>query len=108
MKLASDKSIFASIDLADFIGRATDLDRLFRHAREEGREMGLALLAEPSAGCSELLRQVYDVLFADQNDIVPFYFELKPSDVSAVSAARRFLYEFLLQSVAFRRGDSRI
>jgi len=108
MKLASDKRIFAGVDLADFIGRASDLDRLFRHARGEGRETGLALLAEPAAGCSELLRQVYDVLFADQNEIVPFYFELRRSDVSAVSAARRFLYEFLLQSIAFRRGDSRI
>lgn len=108
MKLASDKRIFSSIDLADFTGRATDLDRLFRHARGEGHEMGLALLAEPLAGCSELLRQVYDVLFADQNDILPCYFELKPSDGSATGAARRFLHEFLLQSVAFRRGDSRI
>ena len=108
MKLASDKRIFARIDLANFIGRTKELGRLFRHARGESGSMGLVMLAEPGAGASEMLRQVYDVLFADQNEIVPFYFEIKASDRTAARAAHRFLREFLLQTIAFRRGDSGI
>ncbi len=108
MKLASDKRIFARRDLADFIGRTDELGRLFRHARGESGSMGLVMLAEPGAGASEMLRQVYDVLFADQNEIVPFYFEIKSADRTAVRAAHRFLHEFLMQTIAFRRGDSRI
>lgn len=48
----------------------------FRHARGESGGTGLVMLAEPGAGASEMLRQVYDVLFADPNEIVPFYFVL--------------------------------
>ena len=62
----------------------------------------------PSAGTSELLRQAYDHLFVAHESAIPFYFELKPSDQTAKNAARRFLSEFLLQSVAFRRRDSRL
>ena len=92
----------------DFIGRTQELDRLFRHARGESGNIGLMLLAEPGAGASEMLRQVYDVLFADQNEIVPFYFEINAADRTAGRAAHRFLHEFLRQTVAFRRGDTRI
>jgi serine/threonine-protein kinase RsbW len=68
----------------------------------------LALPAVPGAGTSELLRQTYDRLFADENSPAPFYFEIKPSDATAPNVARRFLSEFLLQTVAFRRSDARL
>ena len=92
---------------ADFVGRGMQVERLMDHAKGNG-PTGLVLLAAPSAGVSELLRQVYDRLFFDQTAVIPFYFELRASDRTARSAARRFLCEFLLQTVAFRRRDSRI
>lgn len=100
--------IFARADSADFVGREAELDRLLRHAKGKSGANGLVLLAVPSAGTSELLRQTYDRLFDEQEDVIPFYFEIRSSDGSAENAARRFLLEFLLQTVAFRRRDAKI
>jgi len=106
MRRPSGKRILAGRAAADFIGRADELARLIDHAK--GGSNGLALLAVPFAGASELLRQAYDRLFFEQEDVIPFYFELKASDANSRNAALRFLREFLLQTVAFRRHDASI
>lgn len=106
MKQTSEKKIFASTRPADFIGRASHIDRLFELAHRSSG--GLALLAAPTAGLSELLRHTYDRLFNLQRDVIPFYFEVKKSDFTAACSARRFVLEFLTQTVAFRRADSQI
>lgn len=106
MRQPSHNGIFARVEPTNFVGRAAELDRLLKHARGERAANGLALLAVPSAGASELLRQAYDHLFAAHESTIPFYFELKPSDVTVKNTARRFVFEFLLQAVAFRRGDA--
>lgn len=103
MRRQLGNNIFARCGHADFIGRDRELDRLSNHATSA--RSALTLLSAPSAGVSELLRQTYDRLFAEQTKIIPFYFEFKQTDVSANAAAIRFLREFLLQTVAFRRRD---
>lgn len=103
MKRQLRKNIFARCEHADFVGRSSQLDRILSHSGN-GRS-ALALLAAPSAGASELLRQAYDRLFVDQTEIIPFYFEFKSTDDNAQAAALRFLKEFILQTVAFRRRD---
>lgn len=107
MQRISNK-IFARTDSSDFVGREAELDRLLTHAKGKGSTNGLVLLAVPSAGTSELLRQTYDRLFAEQEDVIPFYFEVKASDGTVQNTARRFVSEFLLQMVAFRRRDAKI
>lgn len=102
MKRNSENRIFGRTRAADFIGRGEHLEKLLRHAKGSG---GLALLAAPSAGVSELLRQVYDRLFVGQDEVIPFYFEIRESDRTAQNTALRFLSEFLLQTVAYRRRD---
>ncbi len=108
MKQTLHNSIFARTEPTDFVGRAAELERLLKHAKGEGDSNGLVLLAVPSAGTSELLRQAYDHLFVAHESSIPFYFELKSSDRTAKDSARRFLAEFLLQSVAYRRRDARM
>jgi serine/threonine-protein kinase RsbW len=100
--------IFARTYSADLVGREAELDRLLRHAKGESPPNGLALLAVPSAGTSELLRQTYDRSFVEQEDLIPFYFEVSPRDGTAQNAARRFLFEFLLQTIAFRSRDAKM
>lgn len=97
------KKIFATCERADFIGRDAVIERIVSHARSGNS--ALTLLGAPSAGTSETLQQVYDRLFVEQSDVIPFYFEFKLADASAHAAALRFLKEFLLQTVAFRRRD---
>ncbi len=63
------------------------------------------MLAAPSIGVSEFLRQAYDELFRHHGDAIPIYFALTRNDKTAVGAARHFLQTFLQQLVAFRRHD---
>lgn len=107
MRRNSETRILAGNHSDAFIGRGVEFDRLLSHAAQR-ETRGLVLLAAPSAGTSELLRQVYDRLFSSQDEIIPFYFEMRESDRTAQNAALRFLCEFLLQTVAFRRRDARI
>ncbi len=108
MTKRSENRILARHESADFIGRSAQLERLLRHAEGTDASHGLVLLSAPSAGTSELLRQVYDRLFVGQDDVIPFYFEIRAGDRTAQNTALRFLCEFLLQTVAFRRRDAAI
>ncbi len=103
MKQFSEQHIFGSVPPSGFFGRESETEKLLKHSRGNG---GLVLLATPGAGSSELLKQVFDRLFAEQEEVIPVYFAIKQSDGSALQAARRFLREFLVQTVAFRRRNA--
>ncbi len=108
MRKFPESRIFARNGSGGFIGRTMQLERLLLHAKSVTPSNGIVLLSAPSAGASELLRQSYDRLFVEQEDVIPFYFEIRTSDRTAQNAALRFLCEFLLQTVAFRRRDPHI
>src|SRR5262249_37187442 len=102
MAIQPAKKLMSALPAGEFFGRRRELDRLLRHAGGQG---GLRLLSPPWHGASELLRQTFDRLFFEAGNVIPFYFSLKAADASAGKAARRFLQEFLLQLVAFRRRN---
>src|SRR5688572_10382670 len=106
MTPSAPQKIFARTTRSEFVGREPHVDRLMLHA--SGKGGGIALLSTPLAGTSELLRHVYDSLFTQAGDVIPFYFEFRESDRSARKAALRFVSEFLVQAVAFRRRDPSI
>ena len=92
----------SALPASEFYGRDRETDALMLHAWASG---GLRVLSAPWAGSSELLRQVADRLFFDSSEIVPFYFAFRSSDESARNTATRFLQEFLVQMIAYRRRD---
>lgn len=102
MKKELSKRIFAREESSNFVGRDAELEFL-----SKPRSRSVAVHATPAAGSSELLRQTYDRLF-DTGDVIPVYFEIARSDATARGCALRFLREFLLQTVAFRRSDAGI
>ena len=102
------ENILSTISAENFIGRTVETDFILQHAKEERELRGLLVLSAPKLGASELLRQIYDRLFYEQTEKIPFYFRLKKSDKTAKNAALRFLQNFLLQTVAFRRNDKKI
>ncbi|MGI8543756.1 MAG: ATP-binding protein [Aridibacter sp.] len=79
-----------------------------RHTKGLDESRGLLCLSSPGVGLSELLKQVYDQLFIEQDEIIPIYFEFKKSDKTIKNAALRFLHTLLQQTVAFRRNDTNI
>ncbi|HEY3041956.1 MAG TPA: ATP-binding protein [Pyrinomonadaceae bacterium] len=107
------RQVLGRVKRDEFIGRATELQKLVSHAMRAkgfegagrpGRARGLLMLLAPLAGVSELLRQAYDELF-NQREVVPIYFALPQTETTAVSAAIEFLNTFLLQYIAYRRGE---
>ena len=108
MAKSATTRIFARHGTSGFVGRAVHVERLIKQARGGDKANGLVMLAAPSVGSSELVRHTYDRLFNEQDEVIPFYFEIKPTDRTAQNTALRFLCEFLLQTVAFRRGDPSI
>ena len=99
------RRILGRVRREEFIGRATELERIVSHAIAAREAGGLLILLAPLAGVSELLRQAYDSLFNARGDLVPIYFSLPASETTAVSAAIEFLYAFLAQYIAFRRNE---
>src|SRR5687768_12980442 len=108
MQPTQPKRILSGCTEGNFVGREREISRITRHAGSSARNSGLVLAAPPGAGTTELLTQVFDRLFLSQTQIIPFYFAIRSTDRTAVSAARRFLDEFITQTVAFRRKDAGI
>ena len=100
------RPILGRIGRDEFVGRTEALEQVLRLTASGAPERGLLLLAAPSVGVSEFLRQAYDELFRQQGETIPVYFALTSSDKSAVGAARHFLQTFLQHMVAYRRRDS--
>ena len=98
----SKDRILSRLERAEFVGREAEMERLLDHARGGSGSNGLAILAPPSSGSSEMLRQAYDRLFNELGPVIPFYFQVKRVDLTAAAAARRFVYEFLAQTIARR------
>lgn len=94
--------IMAAVPSMRFVGRSNEQSRIADACRDGE---SLVMLAPPMAGATELLRQCYDSLFRERSSIIPIYFEFRRSDKNARSAALRFVREFLIQTVAFRRND---
>ncbi|HEX8921174.1 MAG TPA: hypothetical protein VF766_06830, partial [Pyrinomonadaceae bacterium] len=100
------RPILGRIAPDEFVGRERALAQVLRLSSQSASERGLLLLAAPSIGVSEFLRQAYDELFRQHGDTIPIYFALTRNDKSAVGAARHFLQTFLQQTIAYRRRDS--
>ncbi len=88
-------------------GREQELEAVIDHSRHAS---GRALLVSsaPGSGGSAILRAACAEIFRAGGETVPVYFEFRPSDRTAEACAERFLREFLVQTVAFRRGEQRI
>jgi serine/threonine-protein kinase RsbW len=105
-KSGHGRPILGRIAPDEFVGRERALEQVLRLSSERASERGLLLLAAPSIGVSELLRQAYDELFRQHGETIPVYFALTRNDKTAVGAARHFLQTFLQHIIAYRRRDS--
>ena len=101
----SFRRVLGRVTQHDFVGRASELERIMAQAQPANAGRGLLLLMEPSAGVSELLRQAYDQIFNRRSDVIPIYFGITRTETTAVSAAIEFLNTFVQQYIAFRRDE---
>lgn len=108
MKDAGPNRILADRWHEEFVGRDAEVEQLLGHAAGGSPEDALIVSGPPNAGTSELLKQSFDRLFADRGQVVPFYFQIDKDVRSVRETAIRFVHQFLLQSIAFRRADASI
>jgi serine/threonine-protein kinase RsbW len=105
----STRQIIGRVSAEEFVGRGAELQQIVSHAltvsQQDRADQGLLILMAPVAGVSELLRQTFDQLFNARANVAPIYFTLPQSETTPVSAAIEFLNTFLLQYIAFRRGE---
>src|SRR4030095_16857326 len=99
------RRVLGRVPRHEFVGRATELDRVAAQAKPQKSGRGLLLLMAPSAGVSELLRQTFDQFFNERSEVIPIYFGFTRHETTAVSAAIAFLNNFLQQYLAFRRNE---
>src|SRR5690606_29511586 len=97
--------ILSRVDHRDSVGRIDTAERIYLSALSGSGSSHIRISGEPGAGTSEILRHTYDRLFLEQRFVVPFYFALSVNEGSARDAANRLVYEFILQSIAFRRNE---
>lgn len=97
------KRIAATCPPEFYLGREDELNDVV-NTGIEGAFVGSA----PGDGASELLRQAYDRMFFAGGSTVPFYFPFKGSNESLIETARRFVYQLVVQTTAFRHGDPNI
>lgn len=100
--------ILSRIAPEHFFGRTIEAEAIRHHATGGATSRGLLVLSAPKAGASELLLQTYDRIFRENENLIPFYFAFSRSDKTAKACAARFLQTFLTQTLAFRRGDTKL
>jgi serine/threonine-protein kinase RsbW len=98
--------VLSRIPRRDFVGHAEELARALSLSEGAGGVQGIVLASEPFAGCSEFLRQVYDLAFTRRAKIVPIYHRVSSHDKSVQVAAQDFLNCALAQYIAFKRSDA--
>src|SRR5919199_6282038 len=99
-KSGKEQPILGRVAPEEFVGRGDALRDVVRLAAPEAEERGLLVLAAPSVGASELLRQAYDELFRERTDAIPIYFALTRNEKTVTGAAQQFLQTFLQQLAA--------
>ncbi|HVF88645.1 MAG TPA: ATP-binding protein [Blastocatellia bacterium] len=128
MNNSDSRQVLSRLPDIEFFDRAAELARLYSLARpasapfasggyetemltEQPRPRhasNLLVLGGPRVGKSELLRKVYDRLFGEGAQTLPFYYGFRASCLDPERFARDYLSQFLAQFIAFRQNDARL
>lgn len=92
----------------DFIGRKLEVETLFEiHSDvKRGIATSIFLSGQDGTGKTELLGQVYRLLFQKQDEVVPFFYSINPALASLSDFSEDYLNKFVCQWIAFRKKKS--
>ncbi len=98
---------FSALQEMDFFGRGEELAGLSRRALQAGKGVAQsAVLSGPRGiGKTELLKQLFGSLFWRQDHVVPFYYTINPSLLSAAAFSKNYLTQYICQRLAFEKKD---
>ncbi len=98
---------FSALPEKDFFGRQDELARLYkRFLQASGGSAQSAVLSGPRGiGKTELLKQLFGLLFWKQGAVAPFYYAANPALLSSSAFSRSYLVRFICQRLAFEKKD---
>ncbi len=87
-----------------FVGRKKELTFFLKWIEEikEEKSKSTALLSRRKTGKSALLERLYNITFARNNDVIPFYYEVKEGSKWAIEFCKDFFLTFIYQYIAFK------
>ena len=87
-----------------FTGRKGEMDSLLKWVEKIKPELSKsrAILSRRKTGKSALMQRLYNIVFAQNDQVVPFYFEIKEHNQWIASFAKDFFFTFIRQYFAFK------
>ncbi len=92
----------------NFFGRKNELEVLQGIVSEAkaGEANSIFLSGKRGIGKTKLLTNLFNLLFNQQNDAIPFLYTVKTAFISVENFSKDYLSNFILQSLAFLKRDS--
>lgn len=87
-----------------FTGRKKELAFFLKWIEGIKKEisMSTAILSRRKTGKTALLQRLYNLIFAQNDGVIPFYYEVKEGKQSALDFSVEFFLTFLFQYIAFK------
>jgi hypothetical protein len=87
-----------------FTGRKRELDSLLKWVEKIKikTSKSRAILSRRKTGKSALMQRLYNIVFAQNDQVVPFYFEIWEQDQWIADFAKKFFFTFIGQYLAFK------
>ncbi len=98
---------FNTIPIKDFVSRESELNYLKRFADLRDYTMTGNILLEGARGIgkTELIKQMYRIIFLKGNNIVPFYYLFQRGNLKASHFAKDYFTRFVRQYIAYVKKD---
>jgi len=92
-----------------FTGRKRELDSLLKWV--EGIKLEIskskAIISRRKTGKSALMQRLFNIVFAKNDQVVPFYFEIREYDQWIGAFSRRYFFTFIRQYLAFQSRNTK-
>ena len=87
-----------------FTGRKREFDSLLKWVEKIKPELSKsrAIISRRKTGKSALMQRLFNIVFAQNDKVVPFYFEIREGDQCIADFARDFFFTFIRQYIAFK------
>ncbi|MCP4373384.1 MAG: hypothetical protein GY797_35585, partial [Deltaproteobacteria bacterium] len=90
-----------------FIGRVEELEYLYKWTQNIKKEISrsIAFLGRRKIGKSLILERLYNILYSEQNGLIPFYYEFMEGERSGKEFYQDFVTRFYMQVIGYYTRD---
>ncbi|MCP4154740.1 MAG: hypothetical protein GY757_43870, partial [bacterium] len=87
-----------------FVGRKKELAYFLKWINDikDEKSQSTAMLARRKMGKTAIMERLFNITFAKNDNVIPFYYEIKESDVWVVDFCKDFFLTFIYQYIAFK------